>query len=165
MRSKSISRLALLGLAATALLLAAIACGPETKSECSEEQVFTSQTNSDYQNKEYSRRKKELMESYTPIKGLEFQSEAYQKNWREWRAETELAREVLAKYEDLFWRQPNVWTVSIGFLHDDEGRRTDVVGINIRVTERVCQDDLPPEDRIPERLESIPVRIIEEPDS
>ena len=29
--------------------------------------------------------------------------------------------EVRPKYEDLFWRQPNVWGVSTGYLLDDDG--------------------------------------------
>ena len=174
MRSKSISRLALLGLAATALLLAALACGKDAtpsdtecqssanaQSESREEQVFTSQTDSDYQNNEYSKRKKELMESYTPDKGLEFQPEWYQENWRRWRAEEELAHEVREKYDDMFWRQPNVYSVGVGVPRGLAGDPTGVVGIVIEVTERVCQEDLPPEDRIPEVLEGVPVFIEE----
>ena len=41
--------------------------------------------------------------------GLEYQSEEYRENWRLWRAQQERANAIRPKYDDLFWRQPNVW--------------------------------------------------------
>ena len=87
---------------------------------------------------------------------------------------TEHARAILPKYEDMFWRQPNVYVTSIGFHVDEDGYDLEVpdgeggckrvVGFIIRVTERVNQSTLLPEDRIPSMLEGVPVQIREEPD-
>ena len=66
---------------------------------------------------------------------------------------------VLYNYDSLFWRQPNVYEVSTGFLKDEKGAWTDTWGITIWVTEKVDQGTLPQEDRIPELLEGVPVRI------
>ena len=81
--------------------------------------------------------------------------------------------EVRPKYEDLFWRQPNVWGVSSGFFLDDDGDVLEipdgkggcskVLGIKVWVTEKVDQNTLPPEDRIPDVIEGVPVQIIEDP--
>ena len=74
----------------------------------------------------------------------------------------------------MFWRQPNVYVTSIGFHVDEDGYDLEVpdgeggckrvVGFIIRVTERVNQSTLLPEDRIPSMLEGVPVQIREEPD-
>ncbi len=74
----------------------------------------------------------------------------------------ERRHEVRLKYDPLFWRQPNVWAVGEGFLADEHGGWLDTKGINIRVTRKVDQSTLPPEDRIPDCLEGIPVKITEE---
>ena len=73
----------------------------------------------------------------------------------------EYIHEVRLKYDPLFWRQPNVFGVGEGFLRDENGDRTETVGINIRVTKKVDQSTLPPEDRIPDCLEGVPVQIVE----
>ena len=88
---------------------------------------------------------------------------------------TEHARAIRPKYEDLFWRQPNVYATSIGFhvdesgydleIPDGEGGCKRVVGFVIRVTEKVDKSTLPSEDRIPSMLEGVPVQIREEPNS
>ena len=70
--------------------------------------------------------------------------------------------EVRLKYDPLFWRQPNVFAVSEGFLANEDGGWLDTRGINVRVTRKVDQSTLPPEDRIPDCLEGIPVKITEE---
>ncbi len=72
---------------------------------------------------------------------------------------------VLYRHESLFWRQPNVYDVSTGFLRDGKGGWTDTWGITVWVTEKVDQSALPPEDRIPDCLEGIPVKVTEEPDT
>lgn len=79
------------------------------------------------------------------------------------REATERARAIRHKYEDLFWRQPNVYGVGIGRLEDENGEGTGQVGFVITVTEKVDQNTLPPEDRIPDCLEGVPVQIIEGP--
>ena len=86
---------------------------------------------------------------------------------------TERARAIRPKYNNLFWRQPNVWSVGIGLFVDEngdflevpdgEGGCTKVVGFRITVTEKVDQNTLPLEDRIPDMLEGVPVQIIETP--
>ena len=90
----------------------------------------------------------------------------------EYREASIRAGEIRPKYEDLFWRQPNVWSTAIGFFEDengnileipdDEGGCKRVVGFVIWVTKKVDQNTLSPEDRIPEVIEGIPVQIIEE---
>ena len=92
---------------------------------------------------------------------------------KEYREMSDLARAIRPKYRDLFWRQPNVWSTSIGFFKDENGNYIEVpdgeggckwvVGFVIRVTKRVVQDTLPPEDRIPAALGGIPVQILEDP--
>ena len=74
----------------------------------------------------------------------------------------EKARAIRHKYEDLFWRQPNVHGTGIGFIRDASGERTGRVGFIISVTKKVDQNELPPEDRIPDMLEGIEVQIWEE---
>ena len=41
---------------------------------------------------------------------------------------------VHRKYKDLLWRQPNVWSTSVGFLIDRYGRYTGETGIIVSVT-------------------------------
>ncbi len=75
--------------------------------------------------------------------------------------DTYAPRFVLNKYEDLFWRQPNVYDVSIGQLLDDQGEVTKTWAITVWVTEKVEQATLPPEDRIPDILDTIRIRILD----
>ena len=91
---------------------------------------------------------------------------------KEWGEITERARAIRPQYDDLFWRQPNVWAVGIGFFRgkwdiplevpDGEGGCKRIVGFVIRVTEKVDQSALPLEDRIPDMLEGVPVQILEQ---
>ena len=74
----------------------------------------------------------------------------------------ERRREVRRKYDSLFWRQPNVYVVSLGRIRDENGNITNTWSITLRVTEKVDQATLPPEDRIPDSLEGIPIQILEE---
>ena len=69
---------------------------------------------------------------------------------------------VRKKYEPLFKRQPNVYSTSEGRFTDANGERIDTWGIIVSVTKKVDQSTLPPEDRIPDCLEGIPVQIQEE---
>ena len=73
----------------------------------------------------------------------------------------ERRHEVRLKYDPLFWRQPNVYAVSEGFLRDGRGGWTEEKGINVQVAKKVDQSALPAEDRIPDCLEGVPVRITE----
>ena len=94
------------------------------------------------------------------------------KHREEYSKVTKRAQAILPKYEDLFWRQPNVNGTGIGFLEDGngdtikvpdgEGGCKEVIGFIISVSEKVDQSTLPPEDRIPDGLEGIPVQILEE---
>ena len=68
---------------------------------------------------------------------------------------------VRHKYDSLFWRQPNVYDASTGFLRDGRGGWTDTWGITVWVTKKVDQSTLPLEDRIPDYLDNVPIRIAE----
>ena len=74
----------------------------------------------------------------------------------------EKARAIRDKYEDLFWRQPNIFGVGIGLIADESGQLTDRAGFVIRVTKKVDQSKLPASDRIPDVIEGIEVQIREE---
>ncbi len=73
--------------------------------------------------------------------------------------------EVARKYRDLLYRQPNVHTVITGIIVD--GNKADVrdiewvEGIEVWVYKKVDQSTLPEEDRIPDCLDGVPVRIVE----
>ena len=71
-------------------------------------------------------------------------------------------REVILKYESLFKRQPNFSMAREEFLRDQySGSRTEEWGILVTVDgEKVDQGTLPPEDRIPDELEGVPVQIL-----
>ena len=83
------------------------------------------------------------------------------------------AEAIFPKYKDAFECQPNAWRAGITFLEDadgnyiqvpdSEGGYKKVVGFVIRVTEKVPQEQLPQEYRIPDMIEGIPVQILERP--
>ena len=120
------------------------------------------------------------IEQDTPCEALQPQTEEGRRilaapnpeHLKEYQEIGERAEEILPKYEDLFWRQPNVWSTRIGLFNDKnrnymripdgKGGCKMVVGFIISVTEKVDQNTLPPEDRIPDVLEGISVQIIEE---
>ena len=69
--------------------------------------------------------------------------------------------EVFEKHKRLFNRYPNRVAVKLGFLRDEKtGRRTETWGIVTIVSEVVDQDRLPPEERLPNEIEGVPVQII-----
>ena len=70
--------------------------------------------------------------------------------------------EVISKYRPLFERQPTWHGHGPSSLRDENGERTKTRGIIVRVTKKVDLSALPPEDRIPDCLEGVPVQIIEE---
>ena len=68
---------------------------------------------------------------------------------------------VEIRYRELFWRQPNVYDVHSGFLRDEKGGWTDEWGVTVWVTRKVDQNTLPPEDRIPDTLDDVPIQVVE----
>ena len=85
-------------------------------------------------------------------------------DWSDYRCRAKSADHihgVRLRYDHLFWRQPNVHGVGEGIFEDDEGNTIPIVGIKVHVSEKVDQETLPPEDRIPNCLEGVPVQIIE----
>ena len=120
------------------------------------------------------------IEQDTPCEALQPQTEEGRRilaapnaeHLKEYHEISDRAMEILPKYEDLFWRQPTVWSTGIGLFNDKnrnfmrtpdgKGGCKMVVGFKIWVTEKVDQNTLPPEDRIPDVLEGISVQIIEE---
>ena len=69
--------------------------------------------------------------------------------------------DVGSKHWDLTYRYP-FWsgiTTSRTYLSNDRGDRVPIFGIRIHVREKVDPSTLPPEDRIPECLEDVPVEI------
>ena len=113
-------------------------------------------------------------ENQTEEKARDSLTTTQDKHHQEYQEVSQRARAILPQYEDLFWRQPNVWSTGIGFFRGDwdiplefpdgEGGCKRVVGFIIRVTEKVDQSTLPPEDRIPDTIEGVPVQIIEVPE-
>ena len=75
----------------------------------------------------------------------------------------EHVKAIREKYEDLFWRQPNIVHVGEGGVRDERGRRIGKRGIKVFVTKKVNQRTLPSEDRIPACLEGVPVEITDRP--
>ena len=73
----------------------------------------------------------------------------------------ERIHEVRLKYDDLFWRQPNVFAVGEGYFRDKAGNRINTLGIVVSVETKVDQSTLPAKDRIPDCLEGVPVLVIE----
>lgn len=67
-------------------------------------------------------------------------------------------RAVKAAHERELLRKPNVVGVGIG-LRQRGGKFTNELAIIVSVTHKVPQEDLPPEDRIPEEIEGIPVDV------
>ena len=73
----------------------------------------------------------------------------------------ERIKAVREKYKALIRRQPTWHGTGTQNLRDANGERTGPLGIIIRVDKKVDQNTLPPEDRIPDCLDGIPVQIIE----
>lgn len=95
------------------------------------------------------------------------ESEEFKENFRQNRrrneAEMKRVMPVLEKYHELIWRQPNVHGFGPGNLEDENGEETEEFGITVYVTKKVPQDQLPPEDRIPDRVGCVRIQIIEKP--
>ena len=67
-------------------------------------------------------------------------------------------REVKFRHEAELMRKPNVVGVGIG-QRRREGHPTDELSLIVNVTRKMSEDELAPEDRIPERLEDVPVQV------
>jgi len=77
--------------------------------------------------------------------------------------EYEYVVEVQARYTDYLMHKPNVVGVSIGLADTDSDGDLDVVYycIVVLVSNKVDEDDLEPEERIPNELDGVPVRVQE----
>ncbi len=76
----------------------------------------------------------------------------------EW--DLDYVRQVKHRHEAELMRKPNVVGVGIG-QRQREGHPTDELNLVVNVTRKVPEDDLAPEDRIPEWVEDVPVRVYE----
>ena len=140
MQPRNIFPLSLLTLATTALLLmAALACEEDATTTATEQQLGRT-TKNDTCMKEGNM----TTPSPTPT--------------------GDRIHEVRLKYDSLFWRQPNVWGVGEGYFRDGNGGWIETLGIVVDVTKKVDQNTLPPEDRIPDCLEGVPVQVMEGPE-
>ena len=81
----------------------------------------------------------------------------------DYEADVERAMAIRHKYEGLFWRQPNVYGTGVGIIEDENGNASDRAGLIITVHTKVDQNTIPPDDRIPDCLEGVPVQIREVP--
>ena len=72
-------------------------------------------------------------------------------------------REVSEQNRRLFRRQPGFHSTMEHFIRDDEGNWSDEYGIVIRGGERVDQDTLPTEERIPDEIDGVTVYFDETP--
>ncbi len=68
---------------------------------------------------------------------------------------------VRDKYRDLFHRQPGLTGIGAGITLDSDGDAAGPLGIIIWTRKLIDQSALPPEDRIPDCLDGIPVQFIE----
>jgi hypothetical protein len=77
--------------------------------------------------------------------------------------EYEYVVEVQSRYTDYLMHKPNVVGVSIGLADTDSDGDLDVVYycIVVLVSAKVDEDDLAPEERIPNELDGVPVRVQE----
>ena len=67
---------------------------------------------------------------------------------------------VAKKYDTLFKRQPDFSFLSVGHMTNAEGQFTFQRGIMVRVRDKLDQSTLPPEARIPDCIEGVPVQIV-----
>lgn len=74
-----------------------------------------------------------------------------------------LVMSVRAKNRDLFNRHPFFNGVGLPYVEAGSERGNRIYGISMFVTEKVNPRTLPPEDRIPDCLEDVPVRITVKP--
>ena len=143
-----------------AVLWLAAACGEGANSSTKEETEFMEMSCKH----EIEQKIEEMRLMPTPI-GLEYDSEEYRKNWKRNSAKMAVVMPVFEKHREKFWRQPNIWGSGPASLLDENGEETEEFGITIYVTKKVPQDQLPPEDRIPDRIGCVRIQIIEKPNN
>lgn len=95
----------------------------------------------------------------SPNGGEEFRPQTEYKKYVE---PTERALAVKTKYEERFWRVPNVHSVGVGFIKDKRGNRTREIGIIVSVTDITPLKEIPQEHRLPNSIEGISIQVIEE---
>ena len=78
------------------------------------------------------------------------------------RPERDRIEAIIDRHELLIRRQPNISGYGVQTIVDENGYPTDAMFIHIGVTEKVDQSTLPPEDRIPDCLEGVPVQFVVE---
>ena len=144
-----------------AILLLASACRGDGENSSTKEETEFMEMSCKH---EIEQKIEEMRLMPTPI-GLEYQSEEYRKNWKRNRAKMAVVMPVFEKHREKFWRQPNIWGSGPGSLLDENGEETEEFGITIYVTKKVPQDQLPPEDRIPDRIGCVRIQIIEKPNN
>ena len=74
-------------------------------------------------------------------------------------------REIFLENEKLFESQPGFWRAMEHFIRDDEGNWGDDYGIVLLVAEKVEQDTLPEENRIPDEIDGVTVYFDEAPEN
>lgn len=67
---------------------------------------------------------------------------------------------VQAKYSDLLMRIPHVTGIAVGYARK-AGEMTPELSLIVMVDEKVADDDLDPEDRIPKELDGVRVDVQE----
>jgi hypothetical protein len=73
---------------------------------------------------------------------------------------TERAKAVQEKYSEQLMSKPHVVGTAIG-LRMRQGQYTGEVAIVVMVSKKVAEDELKPEDKLPEELDGIPVDVQE----
>ena len=127
---------------ATILVLAAIGCGVEPTRTASE--ASSSQSGGPT----------ELFE-IAPDQSLDWMDDYSPDDFDEI---GERAIQVQENNLDLFLRQPNFVSLGVGTFIDENGLFIPEIGIVIRVTEKVDQSTLPPEDRIPDMIDGVRIQ-------
>ena len=140
-----------IGIALVALvvvLLPALACGS-----------VEFQGRDDWYDADYAECEDQLIKEFGVAENIPRKRDDNGETTDEWNAHVD---KVAAKYEDLFRRQPNVWSYGGAVLLDpNTGDYGDEIGISVWVTKKVDQRTLPAEDRIPDCLEGVPVQFWE----
>ena len=73
---------------------------------------------------------------------------------------TEQAKAVQEKYNDELMSKPYVIGTAVG-LRMRQGHYTDQIAVVVLVSKKVAEDELKPEDKLPEELDGVPVDVQE----
>ena len=74
----------------------------------------------------------------------------------------ERVHQMHLKYDELFWRYPNVVAVSEGYFKGTHGNWMNIIGIVVHVSEKVSPTTVPSEDRMSDIIDGVPVQIRQE---